>query len=228
MIKVNRRALILMAGGALGLLMGCSGATQENARFRVIHAAPSTGALAVRFNVEVAVNSLAYKSASPYVNILSGGHTLHLVDAATPLGAPRVSRSLEFAGSDYTALIIGASSTLDVVLVPDDSVPSATAGNARLRVVHAASELTGVDVYVTDPAASISSVSPSLTNVAFKGASAYLDLPQGNYRVRVTLTGSKSVISDSGTTTLTKGHVYSSVTVGGFGVSLQNITLVDV
>lgn len=227
MNKVKRCSLILFMGSFLVLIAGCAGSSQDNARFRVVHTSPDTSALAVRFNVEVAINSLTYKSASSYVKMLSGGHTLHVVNAATPLGTPRISRNLEFRGGDQTALVVGGSANLDILLVPDSNAASTTPGNARLRLVHAASELAAVDVYVTDPAASLSTSSPNVTSLAFKGTSPYLEFPEGNYRVRVTPAGSKSVSSDSGTLSLTKGHVYSSVLVGGLGAPLQSVTLTD-
>jgi hypothetical protein len=193
----------------------------------VIHTSPDTGALAVRFNAEVAISSLAYKQGSPYLGMLTGGHLLHLVNAATPLGTPRVSRKLEFIPGSQTILVVNRSSDLDVLLFPDTNVPSTTADNTFVRLIHAAPGLSSVDIYVTATDTDLATATPIFTSIAYKTATPYLDVPGGNYRIRVTAAGSKTVVSDTNTLTLQKGRVYTSLTVGGGGAPLENTTVLD-
>jgi hypothetical protein len=84
-------------------------------------------------------------------------------------------------------------------LVITESAAKPAAGQARLRVVHAAATAPAVDVYVTAPTADLATTSATLTNVAFKAFSDGLEVPAADYRVRVTAAGSKSVVFDSGT-----------------------------
>jgi Domain of unknown function (DUF4397) len=227
MTVMNRRGLILMAGAALSLLSGCGGATQKAARFRVIHTSPDSGALAVRYNAEVAILSLGYKTASVYIDALSGGQIFHVVSAATPLAAPRFSKTLGLVPGDNTVVVLGGSGSLDLLALQDTTAPSPTSENALLRLIHAAHGLTNVDIYVTDPDTSLTSVAPTLSNVPFKSVSDYLELPGGNRRVRFTTAGSKVVRSDTNTISLTRGRVYTCLAVGGGEGPQETVTLLD-
>src|SRR5207302_3199833 len=76
-------------------------------------------------------------------------------------------------------------------------------GNVKLRLVNASPAAGSVDIYVTAPAASLATSTPSLTNVPFKTASSYLTMLAGSYEIRVTTTGSK----DRKSTRLNSSHV---------------------
>lgn len=58
---------------------------------------------------------------------------------------------------------------------------------------------------------------PPLTNVPFGGASDYLTVPAGDYQVRVTPAGSKTVAIDSGSLTLAAGQVRTAIAVDNTG-----------
>jgi len=99
-------------------------------------------------------------------------------------------------GTDYTVLAVGTSAGVSGVVLTDDNTAPA-AGNVRLRLVHASpTSPAAVDVYATAVTTDISSATPSAANVAFRSGSAYLALPAGTYRVRVTAAGSKAPILD--------------------------------
>lgn len=133
------------------------------------------------------------------------------------------------AGTDYTVLAIGSAATVSgVVLTDDNSAP--TAGNIRLRAVHASpSAAPSVDVYITAAATDIGTVTPTASNVAFRGASAYVTLPSGVYRVRVTAAGSKTPILDVTTASLAAGTVRSFFILdrAAGGTPLTNAFVVD-
>jgi hypothetical protein len=80
-----------------------------------------------------------------------------------------------------------------IVLEDDDVAPPS--GQVRLRAVHTAPATGPVDLYISginDPLGT-----PVLTDVAFKGASSYLNLPAGTFKVQLTPAGSDSVIATS-------------------------------
>jgi hypothetical protein len=76
----------------------------------------------------------------------------------------------------------------------------------RVRVVHGAPSVGAVDVYVTEPSVDITTVTPTLTNVAFADVSNYLTLDEGTYRIRVTAIGGTDPALDQ-TVTLSSGAV---------------------
>ena len=87
----------------------------------------------------------------------------------------------------------------------DDDDPAAPAATAQLRVVHASPDAPNVDVLVDDAAA--------LTDVPFKAASDYLDLPAGARNVKVRATGTSTVVIDQNAT-VTAGRTYTVLATG--------------
>ena len=87
----------------------------------------------------------------------------------------------------------------------------------RVRAIHGAPSAPAVDIYVTAPGADLAGETPALTNVAFGDVADYIEAPAGDYRVRVTPTGTQTVVIDSGTLTLTSGQVRTAVAVDATG-----------
>jgi hypothetical protein len=102
-----------------------------------------------------------------------------------------------------------------LVLEDDNSAPAA--GNVRVRAVHGAPSAPAVDIYITAPGADLSTETPTLSNVQFRGASDYIEAPAGDYQVRVTPAGTKTVVIDSGTLGLASGQVRTAVAVDAAG-----------
>jgi hypothetical protein len=118
------------------------------------------------------------------------------------------------------------------VLTDDNAAPAA--GEAKLRVVHAAPSGGPVDVYVTAPdVVDITAVAPTLTTVTFRSASAYLPLAAGARRVRVTGGGTKTVLLDTTAPAvalpLAAGQIRTVLVLDkpGGGQPLQAAVLVD-
>src|SRR5262249_37183981 len=102
------------------------------------------------------------------------------------------------------------------------------AGSAKVRVIHAAPAAGAFDVYITDPTADIATASPSLTDITFNSASAYVELPSGNYELRITPSGTKTVSIDT-PLTLGDGDIRTAIAteaVGG-GPPLSAVVLAD-
>ncbi len=78
-----------------------------------------------------------------------------------------------------------------------------TAGNVRVEVVHAAAGAPPVDIYVTAPGADLTQSMPIAGgNTPFGANSGQLEVPAGDYQIRVTLPGSVAPVFDSGTVAL--------------------------
>ena len=104
---------------------------------------------------------------------------------------------------------------LDVVL-DGDTVASDIAylGSSDYLELSAAGP---VDIYVTDPGTDLTLTSPVASNVAFEQALPYVEAIAGTYQVRVTPTGTKDVIIDSGALTLENGQVRTVIAVEAVG-----------
>ena len=172
-------------------------------------------------NVDVVVNgstvatNVAYKSASDYltvpatatdIQVRPTGTTTNVIDAQVTLAKK----------TDYTVLATNLVASIEpLVLTDDNSAPAS--GKVKVRIVHGAPSAPAVDVYVTAPGADINTATPTLTNVPFKTASSYQSVDAGSYEIRVTPTGTKTVVIDSGTVALTAGQIRTVIAVDNTG-----------
>ena len=116
----------------------------------------------------------------------------------------------------YAVIASGLVNAIEpLVLEDDNSAPAA--GNVRVRAIHGAPSAPAVDIYVTAPSADLAVEVPALSNVVFGDVADYLEAPAGTYQVRVTPTGSKTVVIDSGPLTLTSGQVRTAIAVDAAG-----------
>jgi hypothetical protein len=83
--------------------------------------------------------------------------------------------------------------------------------------VHEAPHAGPVDVYVTEPGADLTLTPPVASNVAFGQVLPSVTTNAGTYQVRVTPTGTKDVVIDSGALTLESGQVRTVIAVEATG-----------
>jgi hypothetical protein len=112
-----------------------------------------------------------------------------------------------------------------VLLTDDNSVPMAN--DFELRFVHASPTASGVDVDITAPKrADLRSAGPSFAKVAFGGFAGYANQPQGTFQLRVTSTGTKNVISDTGALTCMAGQIGRAVLINPPGSATEPLGIV--
>lgn len=158
-------------------------------RVRVAHLAPfapdvESTAVTVTVNGEVLLTDFKYTDFTEYVTLDGPGS----VDVAVLVGnTPVIQETLVVANdTDYTVSAIGqgTNQALELWTLVDDNTPPA-AGNAHLRIAHAAPfgnspAATAVDICTQD-----GSVVNGLANVPYKGESGYIPLPAGEYDLRI-------------------------------------------
>ncbi|EGR2857801.1 DUF4397 domain-containing protein [Vibrio parahaemolyticus] len=94
----------------------------------------------------------------------------------------------------------------------------ADANSLDVQVVHAASGVPAVDLYVTELGADLASATP-LINLAYKASTDVLNIPAGEYQVRLAV--GDSVAFDSGTISLAAN---SNLTIAAIGTGDSNST----
>jgi hypothetical protein len=114
-------------------------------------------------------------------------------------------------------LTLALLATFAVAACSDDDNVTAPVTTARLRVVHASPDAPNVDVLVDN--------TPALTNVAYKVASNYLDVPSGSRNLKVRATGTTTVVID-GNSTLAEGVFYTVLATGRVA-SIAPLVLTD-
>lgn len=212
--------LLTLGFAAAALVAGCSdddstGPAAAEAGVRVVHASPDAPSVDVLVDNAQVLSGVPYLGSSSYLEVPAGsrnvkvnaaGSTTTVIDADLPLTA----------GADYTVIAGGLVSDISPIVLEDDLTAPA-AGNIKVRAVHGAPSAPAVDIYVTAPGADLEAATPALTSVPFGAASDYLTVPAGDYQVRVTPAGSKTVVIDSGPLTLTAGQVRTAIAVDSPG-----------
>lgn len=112
-------------------------------------------------------------------------------------------------GTLYSVLAVNFFNSIEPLILTDDARSVAT--NAKVRIVHASPIAQDVDIYVTAVGADINNESPTLTAVPFKENTGYLALPEGDYDVTVTPTGTKDPAIGPAMISIANGGVYTAI-----------------
>lgn len=200
---------------------------EGEARIRVVHASPDAPDVDVLLDEAEVLSDVPYLAASNYLEAPAGQRNLKVNAAGTSTTV--IDADVDLAdGSEYTVIASGAvASIAPIVLVDDNTAPDA--GNARVRAIHGAPGAPAVDVYVTAPGEDLTQVTPVLTGVEFGDVADYLEVPAGDYQVRVAPAGTTSVVIDSGVLSLGAGEVRTAIAVdaAGGGAPFDLLLLAD-
>jgi len=209
------RQLVRWALLALPVAAACNSSTTtpaNSAELRVINASPDAGALDVYVGGALAVDSMPYEFANPYVFVQSG--TIDVaVRAHNAINVLLETSPTYNAGQFYTFIAAGTSASLSAVELVDDTT-AAPSGSFKLRMVHLAPAGPAMDLYYTGPTDDLNAATPIAAAVAFKGTTNYLTPAIGSARIRVTQAGTKTVLIDSGTLTFSNGQVSTVFVLG--------------
>jgi len=181
---------------------------QETASVRFIHAVPDAPDVNIRVGNALVAFSLDFAEATRFLQLSTGTSSVR-VDANVPGGTATVIGPVNVtlaADTDYTVIATGevdpAGEPIAPLILanPDTAV---AAGNVRAEVVHAAPNAPAVDIFVTAPGAALTGATPIAGgSTPFGASSGPLEVPAGDYQIRVTLPGSTTPVFDSGTVTL--------------------------
>lgn len=172
-------------------------------RLQVLHASPDAPAVNVLVGGAQALGDVDYKDGSGALSLNTGDYEIQ-VDGITPDGDVTVIGpvTLNFSADLlYTVVAVNDVANIEpIILEQEDTTPAA--GTARVRVLHAAPMAPQVDVYATTPGADLAASAP-LGTFSFREDLGPVDVPIGDYQIRVTLPGNPAaVVYDSGTITL--------------------------
>jgi len=215
-------------------LVACGGSDDNDShkpQLRAVHLSPDAPAVDIAVNDAVAIPGVEYRQASQFLVVDEGSTDISvLVPALNNASALDATLNLE---DDTKYTVIAADTVanglpLTPIVVTDD-IEAPTSGNADITVIHgstaaqAAAPL-GVDVYVTAPNGDL--VDPVLSGITFKAVSSELSVPAGAYRVRITPTGTATVVYDSGELALEDGVEYIAIAADDINsASLVGLTI---
>ena len=177
---------------------------------QVVHASPDAPAVDVVVDGSVLVPGLAFPAATGFVEVPPDNYNIAVTVAGNPGAIAIGPVDLDLpAGVRHSILAVGQLANIEPLILTDD--PRRVATNAKVRIVHASPTAADVDIYVTAVGADIASVSPTLTNVAFKANTGFLAVQAGDYDVTVTPAGTKTPAIGPATISIVDGGVYTAV-----------------
>ena len=202
------------------LVAGCggSGGNGKPPELRVFHASPDAPPVNVIVNGTEVASSVDYTVGSGFLQVPRS--TQIQIEAILPGDdAIVIDENLTLdSRTEYTAIAVGdVAAPISALVVANPSnvaIPGEEIadGSFRAQVVHVAPEAPPVDVYVTTFDADLAAATPinevvePLAPVAYQDFTAQLEVPAGDYQIRVTVAGDPAaVVYDSGEITLAAG-----------------------
>ena len=224
------KLLSLLAVAAL--VAGCDdddngSGPESTGQVRVVHLSPDAPNVDVLVDGASVATNVPYLTASDYLEVEAGGRNIE-IRATGGTAAVLDADVTVLDGTDYTVLVGDQLASLTIDALQDDNTPPA-AGNVKVRLIHGAPSAGLVDIYVTAPGADLALATPALTAVDFGDVSPYIEVPAGDYQVRVAPTGTQSVVIDTGALSLAAGQIRTGIAVDapGGGAPFGAILLED-
>jgi hypothetical protein len=176
-------------------------AATVNATIRLANATNSALDLLQGTTVLTGGGNLAFgtSSACSSVNAATPGLSVRLTGTTTAL--PGFAPTLQV-GNGYTIIAYPNGTAVQFATLLNTFTP--TAGQSGLRVFNATGGATGLDVFLTTVGGPL--VTPTFANALTGVASSFLSVPAGSSQIRVTSTGSLTVLLDLGAQTLAAGQ----------------------
>ncbi|EJM7845677.1 DUF4397 domain-containing protein [Vibrio parahaemolyticus] len=220
----SRAALTMVA--ALGLsACGSDSDTIEYSNLQAVHASSDAPLANVWINDKPSLKGVDYGMGSGYMKLREGMNSIQ-VDVQLPSDEtatviPKTELDLD-SDLNYNVFVIGdadgSPNPVEPLVVTHSADSMADANSLDVQVVHVASGVPAVDLYVTEPGADLASATP-LINLAYKASTDVLNIPAGEYQVRLAV--GDSVAFDSGTISLAAN---SNLTIAAIGTGDSNST----
>ena len=171
---------------------------------RVMHDSPDAPNVDVFVDGDLVFENVAYSTTSNYNALASGQHRVQIAPTGKSVGDSVVDINVDLTrGKPYTVLALGKLSNIKGQLLPDTS-KTPQAGHARVRIIHAATDIGTLDIYPSG------STVPVLTDQYF-GSADYINIPAGTYTFDATPAGASKIVLTSQQLKLEAGWVYSLV-----------------
>jgi len=203
--------------GAAALLS--SQLVSADARVSVAHFAPfaqdiADTSVSVALNGTVALENVLYKDFTPYIDLPAGEYKVDIIPTGTSTIAITQTYMLED-GKDYTVYASGniTNQPLELFALADDNSAPAS-GNVKVRVVHTApfaASLEATEVSIRTAGGDLV-VGPGIPYGV--GTGGYLELPAGEYDLKVTSNNGQVNYIDPLPVTLPAGAVATLFAVG--------------
>jgi len=197
---------------------------------RVGHLSPDTDPVDIVVNGGVYLDNVPFSAVTDIAALPADTYSVSITSAdGGAIAFGPADLTLE-AGTRYSVLATDFNTNLTVDILTDDARPVALYG--KVRLYHASPTAQNVDIYVTGPEDDINDVeTPTLSNIPFGANTGYIPLDEGDYKVTVAPTGTKTEAIVA-MVPVSAGGVYTAIAIddpdtGGFGAILLEDILVE-
>lgn len=226
MKQIFQRAILL----SLTLfLFSCGGSGGSGtAFFRFLAGTPNSSGFDLVLDGVVIAENVIFNQDTGYMDVSAGERLLEIQRSDS--GATVLSIDTLFqAGTPYTIVTTGnlpATSPLFLVDIPVNDTP---VGDSQLRFLHNAPSAPAIDLYFVEPGGSIAGRTPDISNLPSRALSSTVSIFASTARLVATVTGTATVLIDSGEQTFESGKEYTIVTqdAAGGGAPFQFAILED-
>lgn len=198
---------------------------------RALHASPDAPLVNIWVNGATALTDVDYGQGSGFVPVVEENNVQ--VEAISPIGNLVVideDLTLDYNTETTVIAVDNVLGPVRALAITNASDSRITDGYFRAQVVHAAQAAPPVDVFVTPFDADLSASDPVNgvgTAIAFEEFSGQLEVPAGDYQIRITLDDDPStVVYDSGEISLAAGADLMIVAVDNVGPGGSAVQLV--
>jgi hypothetical protein len=178
------------------LTLSSCGSSTNQAQIRVLNVSTGYPSLDLYVNDGTTstdtseLQAVPYETASDYKSLNSATYTVKfkvngLTDTLATLSGEKLADQ-----THTTYIAFGSSGNFGDLKISED-VGDPTTGNSLVTVFNTA-EAGSLDVYLTDPSASLTDASPTFSTVPSGSASSATTIQHGTYRLRVTAAGDKT------------------------------------
>ncbi|MEL0609609.1 DUF4397 domain-containing protein [Vibrio echinoideorum] len=200
--------ILVVAMSAL-LIVGCDDDDEPTTQLQAVHASPDAPLANVIVNSQARWSGVDYAQASGYASVDQGQTTLQ-VDVQLPGDAVATvipPSQFDLSGDlDYTVMVVGdadgSNNPVEALVVTRPAEGTAISSSLDVQIVHAATGVGDVNLYVTAPNDPLGA---PLGTLGYKDFTDVLNIPAGQYRVRLETVSGSAIAFDSGEITLSGG-----------------------
>lgn len=202
-----------------------AGASVAAADVRVIHASPDAPAVDVFVNgtpgvTPPAISGLAFTQATPYIPLPTAMYNFQVTPTGLPAPVVINVDAMIDGSTNYSVVAMNFLSAIQPVVFVDDN--TINPGAARVRFIHAAPDVPGVDIFVAG------GVDPIFNAVTFTNSGGYIEVPAGSYDLEVRLNDGGALALSVPGVGLEAGTVYTIWAMGALrDQNVQAVVTVD-
>ena len=161
-------------------------AMKMNSCIRVFHASPNAPAVDVYANGNLIVKDLSYKELSQYLTVPCGNYNIKVYPSGQ-MTNPVINTNVYIPENTVTNIAaIGVLPSISLLPI-QEPITAQRSGKACVRFIHLSPNAPAVDIKLTDG-------TTVFNNVAYKGITNYVNVPEGTYTFKVSPTGTDNVV----------------------------------